>query len=78
VAVLLVLLLAAAAAALWWAKRSGRAVSVPGGRRRLKVLERLPLARGAALVVVEYDGRTLLIGQSGDRLSLIEPPAAGE
>jgi flagellar biogenesis protein FliO len=78
VAVLLVLLLAAAAAALWWAKRSGSAMTLPGRQRRLKVLERLPLSRGAALVVVEYDGRTLLIGQSGDRLSLIEQRSAAD
>jgi hypothetical protein len=36
------------------------------------VLERLALSRGAALLVVEYDGRAFLIGQSGDRLALIE------
>jgi hypothetical protein len=72
VAAVLLVLLAAAAAALWWARRSGAAPALPGRRRRLRVIERLALSRGAALVLVEYEGRTLLIGQSADRLSLIE------
>jgi hypothetical protein len=76
VALVLLVLLAAAAAALWWARRNGGAAAAPGRRRRLRVVERLALSRGAALVLVEYEGRALLIGQSADRLSLIERGAA--
>jgi flagellar biogenesis protein FliO len=74
--VLLIVLLGAAAALLWWTRRGGAAHPVPGRRRRLRVIERLALSRGAALVLVEYEGRALLIGQSADRVSLIERGAA--
>jgi hypothetical protein len=40
------------------------------------VVERLALSRGAALILVEYEGRALLIGQSAERISLIERGAA--
>jgi flagellar biogenesis protein FliO len=76
VAVLLIVLLGAAAALLWWTRRGGGALPVQGRRRRLRVIERLALSRGAALVLVEYEGRALLIGQSADRVSLIERGAA--
>jgi flagellar biogenesis protein FliO len=38
------------------------------------VLERLSLSRQASLVLVEYDGRALLLGQSGERVSLLHGP----
>jgi flagellar biogenesis protein FliO len=78
VLVLLVLTLAAAAL-LWYLRRNGVTLAVPGKARRLRVIERVALSRNAALVLVECDGRTLLVGQSGDRVSLIEraaPPAS--
>jgi flagellar biogenesis protein FliO len=40
--------------------------------RRLKVVETLRLAPRTSLFLVEFDRRTLLIGQHGDRLSLID------
>jgi Flagellar biosynthesis protein, FliO len=57
------------------AKRFGVRFGLQGRSRRVRVIERLALSRGAALLVVEYDGRRLLLGQSGDHLSLI---ASGE
>jgi len=39
--------------------------------RRLKIVETLRLAPRTTLFVVEFDRRTLLIGQNGDRLSLL-------
>jgi len=48
---------------------TGARPSFPG--RRLRVVETLRLAPRTALFVVEFDRRTLLIGQHGDRLSLL-------
>ena len=67
----LVVLLGVALAALLGAKRYGFTLGRPGAARRLRVLERLALSRRASLVVVEWEGRPLLLGQSGDRLQLI-------
>lgn len=67
----LVVLLAVALAALLGAKRYGFTLGRPGAARRLRVLERLALSRRASLVVVEWEGRPLLLGQSGDQLQLI-------
>jgi hypothetical protein len=39
--------------------------------RRLRIVETLRLAPRTTLFVVEFDRRTLLIGQHGDRLSLL-------
>lgn len=74
VILLLVALAVAAAVALWYVKRHGVTLAVPGKARRLRVLERVALSRNAALVLVECDGRTLIVGQSGDRVSFIERP----
>lgn len=71
-ALLLIVLLVAAAALLWWTRRGGGVGAAQGARRRLRVVERLTLSRGAALILVEYEGRALLIGQSAERISLIE------
>ena len=76
--VVLVLLLAAAAAVLALLKRRG--VLLPGARqaRRLRLIERLPLSRRSALLLVEYDGRPLLLGESGEQLRLLEPGRKAE
>ena len=76
VALLLIVLLAVAAAVLWWTRRGGGIHAVQGTRRRLRVIERLALSRGSALILVEYEGRSLLLGQSAERVSLIERGAA--
>jgi flagellar biogenesis protein FliO len=75
-AALLVALVAAAALVLWYARRHGGFVrfAAAGRPRRLRVLERLSLSRHASLVLVEYDGRALLLGQSGERVSLLHGP----
>lgn len=75
-ALLLIVLLVAAAALLWWTRRGAGVGAAQGARRRLRVVERLALSRGAALILVEYEGRALLIGQSAERISLIERGAA--
>ncbi len=78
VAVTLVLLLGAAAVALALLRRRG---VLGGGRRqarRLKVIERLALSRRSALLIVEYDGRPLLLGESGEQLRVLEPGQKAE
>jgi flagellar biogenesis protein FliO len=67
----LAVMLAVAVAALLGAKRYGFAIGKRGAPGRLRVLERLALSRRASLLVVEWEGRRLLVGQSGERLSLI-------
>lgn len=78
-AVLGALVLVAAAAA-YGARRFGWR-RIAGAGRRLRILERLPVSRQGALLLVECDGRTLLIGQSGSSIRLVDrmesaPPAA--
>jgi flagellar biogenesis protein FliO len=71
VVALLLALLAVAVCAVWYARRHGTAFQAAAGTRRLRVVERLALSRRALLLVVEYEGRKYLIGQSGDQLALI-------
>lgn len=62
---------------LWWWRR--RRVAAPGPR--LRCLERLRLAGGREVCLIEIDGRRLLLGcgEGGMRLlsRLPEPPAPG-
>lgn len=69
-AVLAVLVLVAVSAAIG-ARRLGWRAGAHAGRR-VRILERLPLSRQCAVLLLECDGRVLLVGQSGDRLCLIE------
>jgi flagellar biogenesis protein FliO len=71
VAAILLAVLLAAWFSLWYARRKCIGLPGPGKGRRLKILERLALSQRSALVLVEYDGRPILLGQSGDRLSLV-------
>ena len=68
VAVTLIVMIAAAFVVL----KFGKQRIIASGARRMKVVERLSLSRRSALLLVECDGRTLLVGQAGDRLSLLE------
>lgn len=69
----LVLALGIGAAALAVYKRS----SAPQrGGRRLRLLETLRLGPKQSLLLVELDGKTLLIGQNGETLAVLERPAA--
>ena len=67
---MLVVLAAIAAFAIWYARRRGVALPAPARRRRLRVVERLALSRHASLVVVEFDGKTLLVGE-GAQVSVL-------
>jgi hypothetical protein len=44
------------------------------GGRRMRLIETLRLGPKAAIFLVEVDGRTLLIGQQGDTLAVLETP----
>jgi flagellar biogenesis protein FliO len=68
-------LCAMALAALWAAQRRG-ALKMPLGQRRLRVLERLVLGRGAALVLIEYEGRRILVGQTAQGFCLLDSAVA--
>jgi hypothetical protein len=73
--VLLVLLGGAAAFAAWKARRRGWRPGRAAGRRRLDIVERLPLSRRAVLHVVEYNGRVLLIGECATGLTRLADDA---
>jgi flagellar biogenesis protein FliO len=72
VAIVLLVLAALALAAMFWFRRAG--LPLPGSRqaRRLRLVERVVLSRRSSLLLVECDGRKLLLGESGDRLSLLD------
>lgn len=77
VAVTLVVLLALAVAVLALLKRFG--APFPARQtRRLKLIERLALSRRTAVLLVECDGRRLLLGESGERISLLESEKKAE
>ena len=63
--------LAATVAVALGARRFGGRFAMRGNPQRLRVLERLAVSRRAALLVVEWEGQRLLLGQSGEQLSLI-------
>jgi flagellar biogenesis protein FliO len=50
------------------------AQQAPG--RRLRVIETVRLGPKAALYLVEFDDRSLLIGQQGENLAVLAPPPA--
>jgi len=47
--------------------------STPLRSRRLKLIERLPVSGKTALVLVELDGRPLVLSVGGDRVTALEP-----
>ena len=64
-AIALLALIAAAWAVARWRRRWGTP------KRRLQVLERTFLARGASVALVEVEGRRLLVGVSNDGVRLL-------
>jgi flagellar biogenesis protein FliO len=72
---MLVVLAAIAAFVVWYSKRRGVTLALPARHRRLRVVERLALSRHASLVVVEYDGKPLLIGEGATGVSLLSAAA---
>lgn len=66
--------LAAAAGALWWLRRRLPG-ALPGvGGRRMRVLEMLRISPRSVLLLVEVDGRTLLIGEQAGSIVLLPSP----
>ena len=47
------------------------------GGRRMRLVETLRLGPKATVFLVEVDGSTLLIGQHGETLALLEAPKKG-
>jgi len=71
-ALVLLVLAAIAVAAMLWYRRAGVPLATGRQARRLRLVERIVLSRRSSLLLVECDGRKLLLGESGDRLSLID------
>lgn len=70
--------LAVGGGALWWLRRR-----VPGGlasprERRIKVLETLRVSQRTTLLLIEVDGRTLLVGEQAGALVLLTPPEGAD
>jgi flagellar biogenesis protein FliO len=72
VAIVLLVLIVAAVAAMLWFRRAGVPLAGTRQARRLRLVERIVLSRRSSLLLVECDGRMLLLGESGDRLALLE------
>ena len=51
-----------------------RLIWTQGGGRRMRLIETLRLGPKASLFLVEVDGKTLLIGQYGESLAVLERP----
>ncbi len=45
----------------------------PARSRRLRVMERLPISGKTALVLVEFDGRPMILSVGSDRVTTVEP-----
>ena len=76
-AVLGALLVLAALVALLARRRGPFAAS--RAARRLRVVERLALSRRASLLLVEVDGRPMLLGETAERLARLDlAPPDGE
>ena len=50
-----------------------RMVLTPAASRRMRLVETLRLGPKVAIFLVEVDGRTLLIGQQGETLAVLDP-----
>lgn len=77
VAIVLLVLAALAVAAMFWFRRAGLPLAGSRQARRLRLVERVVLSRRSSLLLVECDGRKLLLGESGDRLSLLDGEKEG-
>jgi flagellar biogenesis protein FliO len=58
-------------------KRYGGQAHV-GGKRRLKVIERVSLTTKTSLLLVTFDGKEMLVAAGPDRAQLIHSPAAAD
>lgn len=77
VAGVLVVLLGGTVAVLYWLARSrGKTLFPAKGERRLQVVDSLRLNPRTALYVVRFDGRDILLAQSGERVVQIDGAAA--
>ena len=63
----LVALIALGAFAIWFQRRQR------GGERRIRIQERLMLNRGSSIVLLDVDGRRLLVGITPEAIRLITP-----
>ncbi len=78
VVVVFVLVVAVAVGAAYLLKRYFVAAPGDAGGKRVRIAEVRRLGPKTALILVEVDGRSLLLGQQGDRLMLLEPATKHE
>ena len=71
----LTLAIGAGIAVLYLLRRQLSATHRSAGRR-LRVIETVRLSPRSALFLVELDGQTLLVGQQGEGLAVLNPPSA--
>jgi hypothetical protein len=69
------LALAVGAAMLWWLRRRMPGAAAGPHTRRLKVVESLRVSPRTTLLLVEVDGRALLLGEQPGALVLLLPAA---
>lgn len=75
----LILVMGAILALAFWSSRYlGRRLNAPRPGSRLKVLEQIPCGRDVRLMLVEWEGRQLLIGSGPGGLTLLAEAKAGE
>lgn len=48
-------------------------VPVPARPRRMRIVERLPIGAKTALVLVEFDGRPMILSVGADNVTAVEP-----
>lgn len=69
------LALAVAAGMLWWLRRRGPGTAIGPRERRIRVLESQRVSPRTTLILIEVDGRTLLLGEQPGALVLLSPAA---
>ncbi len=73
-----ILAVAAVLALAYWCSRAmGRRWGQPNSGRRLRVLEQVPCGRDMRLLLVEWEGRQLLIGAGPSGMTLLAEGEAG-
>ncbi len=72
----LVLVFGAMGGCFYWVRRQ-RGFN-PGAERRMKVVERLPVDAKRSVLLLTVDGETLLLGVSGEQITLLKSFGSAE
>jgi flagellar protein FliO/FliZ len=66
----LILVLGCMLAAYWWLRKKSGSYSCL--KRRMRVIERLPIDARRSLMLVEVDGRELMLGVTNEQISTLK------